>query len=299
MSKKTLAELFSIKPPSVARLPSVDGAFSNQILGMEIEVENCPGDTDLEFYEGLLKDAGWAVKTDGSLRGRAYEFVSTPLREGQLLYAVQSFFARTGFTNDNFTDRCSIHVHANVTDYTVDNLASLALYYQIVEDVLFDFVGNYRNTNIYCIPWNQCRMNYNLITKLFGQNSVQNLYNWQKYTALNILPVTKLGTVEFRHMHGTADIRKISRWVHIISNLMVLGKETPLDETISTLMTLSTTSEYISLFNRIFDGALEYDERYAGYFSDGILNAKYSIASFNFKKRIGVAAKNETVDLTS
>lgn len=261
------------------------GPAGRQILGVEIEVENLP--RGIGYYEDLLHPA-WGVKTDNSLRGAAAEFITNPMRAEELLPTLRRFYEATGFTQQNFTDRCSIHVHANVQDFTVDQLACLTLMYQTVEDIFFEFVGQYRDTNLYCIPWSQCRMSYKIVPRMFRGDGhfVECLRGWQKYTALNLLPVTVQGTVEFRHMHGSADLEKIKTWVLLISNLMYAAKSTSFDETLNTIKDLNTSSQYQGWFEKLVQGALPYNERYRPQLAQGIVNAKYSFLTLDPKKPV-------------
>lgn len=284
-----LSALFRVAQPKYRTdIPSLSGMVPpelNNMFGMEVEVENCKN--YIENYQETLAPA-WGVTTDGSLRstskGSGLEFVSVPLTYTQLVQAVKTLFDKTGFDDSNFTDRCSIHVHANVTDFTPGNLAALALYYQIVEDILFDFVGQHRDSNIYCIPWSQCRMSHDLVTAILGNEAIYSFKGWQKYTALNLSPILTQGTVEFRHMHGTANQDKIFSWITILNNLISLAKKSEGEEAINRVKSLSMDKDYRALFKSIFGEILLYDDKYRGLLDDGIVNAKYSMISLNKKK---------------
>lgn len=259
------------------------GPASNQILGVEVETER------LQRSHGWYSERlfpNWTVTQDNSLRGASGEFVTIPMKASNLLPALQNFYSITGFTEENFTDRCSIHVHANVQDFTVDQLVSLTLMYQTVEDIFFEFVGHWRDTNLYCIPWSQCRMSYKMIPSMLRSDGafIESMRGWQKYTALNLLPILNQGTVEFRHMHGTADMDKISTWVKMISHLMYAAKSSTFEEVLNTVKDLNTSSQYQRWFERILGGVLPYDDRYRAPLFQGIVNAKYSFLTLDPKK---------------
>lgn len=280
---ETLASTFGLGTPNKSRLPSNDSVIAaQQLIGLEFEVENCR--ENYRYYIGLLSDSGFGVTTDGSLRGNAFEFVSVPMTIGQASTQIPRFFQDTEFTEENFTDRCSIHVHANVLDMTQDSLSSLALVYQTVEDILFKFVGADRDTNLYCIPWNQCKMNHNLIAKIFV-DPYHTLRSWQKYTALNLKPITAQGTVEFRHMHGTSDQVKILTWIQIIGSIMEYAKKHPLEEVIKTIQEMNTSSNYMGFFEEVFRGLLPYDAEYRMTLEMGVINAKYSLLDWTVEKK--------------
>jgi hypothetical protein len=277
-----IGSIYGIKMPLTYTSKTPEIPHQAQILGMEIEVENCRHGAD--SYHAALDAHQWLVTNDSSLRGRAFEFISKPMNAISLINSVNYFYTQTGFTETNFTDRCSIHVHANVVDMTVDQLSSLALCYQTIEQVLFEFVGGHRDTNLYCIPWSQCLMNHKLINGLYTEGT-DTLKRWQKYTALNLLPILKQGTVEFRHMHGTADIAKITTWLNIISHLLYKAKSSSFDEIFTDITTLNDSSQYNRYFDSVFNGFLPYNDKYRLALQDGVIQAKYSLVGFDPDKR--------------
>jgi hypothetical protein len=49
---------------------------------------------------------------------------------------------------------------------------------------------------------------------------------WHKYTAFNLLPLIKQGSVEFRHLQGTDDEVLLNQWLSCLENLWLLAKDT-------------------------------------------------------------------------
>jgi hypothetical protein len=292
----TVSKIFKIKAPVQFKsvLKAADCSNKELVMGVELEVENT---RDLDHYASGQLSGAWMFERDGSLRGgrggEAYEFISKPLQMQFLLPELQKFFEYTKFDESNYSDRCSVHVHTNVTDFTQDMLASLSMVYTVVEDVLFQYVNHHaaptmdgynRDTNLYCIPWNQCRMNHRLVEKLFG-NSHAHLARWQKYTALNLLPITTQGTVEWRHMHGTADMEKLTTWLNLIGSIMWYARRTQLDDVIKTILTLNDTSAYRQFFLDVTKGYLEYKEEYQAPLAEGVINAKYGLFDWDRSKK--------------
>ncbi len=263
----------------------------NLIVGIELEVEGTHHDP-MKYADacGIV----WRVERDGSLRPRDYsfEFISKPIPMEYALSELSRFYEKTKFKEDNYSDRCSVHVHTNVTDFTQEQLANLALVYIVVEDVLFEFVnfsnakekqGYCRDTNIYCIPWSQCRMNQQLVGKLFN-NPVGAFKRWQKYTALNLLPILTQGTVEWRHMHGTADMKKLTTWFNLIGSIMAFAKNASFEDVVKTIKVLNDTSAYQQFFNSVLQGYIPYDNTYQPAMSDGVINAKSSLINWELNK---------------
>ena len=300
----TVSKVFGVKAPTVAKSGLVGHrcSFPDLVMGVELEIERLPHNQ--EWYQEKLQRKTWTVDTDGSLRppGSSFEFISKPLELQYLLAELTKFFADNPLNAErNYSDRTSVHIHTNVTDFTQQQLASLALVYTVVEDVLFQYVNHYkeptpdgysRDTNIYCIPWNQCRMNYNLVNEIFA-NPVGAFRNWQKYTALNLLPITTQGTVEWRHMHGTNDMEKLTIWVNLIGSIMKFAKGADFEDVIKTVKSLNDTSAYQQFFNTVLQDYLPYEEGYQVAMSEGVINAKYAL--FNWDAQKGTPKKKTSV----
>lgn len=270
--------------PKVRKYPlTAECTNPELVIGFELETESCIK-LNARGYEELVNPCNFTVHTDGSLRGLSYEFISRPMRSDNALAALKDFFLLTQFTEENYSDRCSVHVHVNCTDITLEEVSSVALLYTVVEELLFEFVGGSRDTNIYCIPWNQCRAHYELVSNFLSDPS-HVLRGWNKYTALNLIPLCTLGTVEFRQMHGTADINKLTTWVNIIGALFKYAKAVKLKDLIGSIKTLNTTSHYEMFFNEVLGGQLPYNEVYRQKLEEGVVLAKYSLVNYSENKR--------------
>lgn len=289
-----VANTFGITMPRVFKFKdSEECSLPDQVLGVEIETELCTHNSD--WYHTNLKPFGIDTKTDGSLRTvnrlPAYEFITRPTAMSNLLPVLRGFYQVTGFNEQNYTDRTSVHVHANCVDMTWEQVANLALIYTVVEEILFEFVNNRpgyrdnwsRDTNIYCVPWNQCRNHLGLINS-FIKTPLEGVARWQKYTALNLAPLQTFGTVEFRHMHGTANMTKLATWINLIGSIMKMAKAQNLADLSAEINNLNTTSHYEKFFHDALGGYLPYTEVYRRKLEEGVIFAKYSMASFRQKK---------------
>ena len=205
--------------------PITEKAF---FAGMECEVEA------VEDYRGQgLNAHGWNITEDGSLRNNGREFISTPMVLDKLLQAFQLLHTKDPsvdrknqylFLGDNpFSERTSIHVHVNCLDLTLDQVKAITMWYALFEPYFFKMVKPEREHNIHCVQLNQTSL-----PEHYKRPFVSMVNKWSKYTALNLLPLKELGTIEFRHHHGTADFEEVSRWLNTIKNLWTYGKEVPL-----------------------------------------------------------------------
>lgn len=110
------------------------------------------------------------------------------------------------------------------------------------------------------------------ISNLFGGSG----RGWQKYTALNLLPITKYGTVEFRHMHGTNDFDKLCTWINSLSNLISVSYNTPLEKCIESIQKVEDAP--YPLFNTLLP-LFSYTDKNKELFNNSILYSKYLLAS--------------------
>lgn len=300
----TIKEIFGMRVPAPWALKgAVECANPDLMMGVELEVENCQNGQD--WYQDRTGKFGWTTTVDNSLRGvnvttganagingNAFEFISKPMKSSTLLYSMEEFFKVTGFNDKNYTDRCSVHVHVNCTDLTPDQISSVALVYSVVEDILFRFVGQDRENNIYCLPWSQCRMNHDMVDKITS-NVDRTARGWQKYTALNLIPLRGQGTVEFRQMHGTADMKKLTTWINLIGCIFKYGTNTELTELIKEIKALNSTSEYEVFFGRVLGNYLPYTSDYRASLEGGIISAKYGLINWKKEKKEGKDVSGE------
>ena len=286
----TVAELYGHEAVEAYSPPSVAATGSNPglLMGMEIEAEHMPHAD--RWYRDRIDTLGWNVTTDGSLRGQnnerragigfepgnAYEFVSRPMRQADLIWSVRAFMQATGITQDAFSsDRTSIHVHVNCQDKDFGFIRSLVYLYAVMEQCIFQFIGHDRANNIYCVPLSST----NLLNRINGfLRSPDNLAgSWIKYTSLNFCPLSEYGTVEFRHMHGTTDVEKLTKWMNIIGRLFRKA-EMPFKDLREEIFSLNTTSAYERLFRDIFADDVPYDQAYVALLEEGVLAAKLTEA---------------------
>lgn len=272
----TISEIFKVKPPVVQDLKTVEDSQAPDpqlVYGVELEIENA----DPEWGEMR----GWRAVEDGSLRNDGWEYVSDPMTLSTMLHRIRRFFANTGIPNNSsshYSERTSIHVHTNCTDLTIEQLSSILLLYQVTEDLLFDFVGEDRIDNIFCVPWSQTQVTYRIVSRLQQFLSLISI-DRNKYTALNLVRIRDLGTIEWRHMPGHCDQAKIETWLKIIGHYYRIARNNDFNEIQQRLLNLNTTSQYDWLLDWMFHD-LSPLLRSAGYrqkLENGVLNMKYSV----------------------
>lgn len=291
MSTAKILDLLRLAPPPVYEIPrkilEVEGTDPELLYGIELEIENLDEDEDRRANR---KVPGMEYHKDGSLRNYGGEFVTKPMRRNTLNYVLNQFFEKNKLDADNYSERCSVHVHANCGDLTSEQLRLVLCLYQILERVLFNFVKGDRDGNIFCVPWSESLIG----SKILSSPDVliaEGRYSWRKYTALNILPLYTQGTIEFRHMPGTADRELILDWCDIIGCMFKYARTHEFNDVVGTLMNLNTSSAYANFMMDIFTPDL-YDKLAAGpyreYLEEGVLNMKIMLATNASEEKIEV-----------
>lgn len=220
---------------------------SDELIGIEIEVENIKDVVPLEAY--------WEFKQDNSLRNNGAEFVSIPLQVKQIQYALEHLYTCL-YKNNNpdFSNRTSTHIHVNCRNLTQDQLYNFILLYTVFEKHFYKSVGTRRTNSIFCVP-------------LFRTNQLSRLNdviyilspNWHKYCGLNLLPLLQnsvtgcYGTIEFRHMYGTHNQQDILKWINDILCLRTFATKISKEELESLIKDMNTTSSYLSLYTQVFN----------------------------------------------
>lgn len=178
---------------------------SKELIGVEVEVENVR-------RVDILRDA-WQSKADNSLRNNGIEFVTRPIAACDFPAAINSLVTESLGADACFSPRTSVHVHLNYSDNELEDVYNTVLLYSVFERLWFRFVGRQRIKNIFCVPLTETDHLREAARRGIRTDS------WQKYTGLNLKPLAELGTIEFRHMHGTADVHKLCVWVDLITRL--------------------------------------------------------------------------------
>lgn len=213
----------------------------NNPIGIEIEAEE---------YKGMAWDNFfWRTTEDGSLKKNGVEFISMPLSREMIDYAL--FEAERATKKLEFGHRTSVHVHVNVSHYTLFQLNVLTALYAMYEGCFFYLVDERRRGNSFC---------YSIIgtepkLKWYDSNEEESGCPTTKYCAYNISPVKRQMSVEFRHLHGTGDPKTLRRWIQLCAKLVYYcGKLEPKTSIQFIKEAISTKKVEAELVEEIFGG---------------------------------------------
>jgi len=208
---------------------------SPQFVGLECEIERLESHGDAESL-------GWNVTTDGSLRNNGFEFISKPVPVAKASEMFQGLHGTIKLIGDDpFSQRTSIHVHANCANLTAQVTRNIVLMYALYEEAFFLLCSPERRDNIHCTPLTET-----YLPTIYSCSLSTMISRWHKYTALNIKPLSTQGTIEFRHMHGHDDTELLDEWLTVISNLITVSKDTQVNAE------LLKEDKMLTTFTRIF-----------------------------------------------
>lgn len=225
---------------------AIEACKSELGIGIEVEVEN-------HHVKANPNDYVWHGTADGSLRNGGLEYVSKPIPASWGSIAIQELLGQCLDENECcFSPRTSIHVHINMQDVETEVVEDIILLYSVFEKLFFRFTGRGRVKNIYCVPLTDTNCLNSLLN--VGFNNARG--SWSKYSALNLLPIAEYGTIEFRHMHGTFDAKKVSIWIRLLTTLCeyVIAQKGCREE----IQQMSQGYDFPALLKKIFDTDSEY-----------------------------------------
>lgn len=244
----TVAEVYGMHGPNIQPLPAkltgqIPAEWANNFedaVGIEVEVENAQ-----------LKEqpyAIWRAERDGSLRNSGMEFISSPIHAKDAPHALTNLLEKALSGDCCFSPRTSVHVHFDCTGLDSGKVLDIAVMYCAFEQLFYRFVGRGRAKNIYCVPITES----GLIVGAFRDTAKSVIHSWSKYTGMNLLPIESIGTMEFRHMHGTFDIRKLCIWIRLLCKLRAWTVSVPTKKLRSMVNDFSPDTDYDTLLREIF-----------------------------------------------
>lgn len=198
-------------------------------IGIEIECES-------QDWNKLKPLTIWRTEADPSLRNAGVEFIT----RGAILFrdirlALNEWKEAVREVELINTYRTSVHTHINYQKRTfLDCYTTICLYW-IVENLLVRYSGKHREGNLFCLRISDADfLCASLIRGLERNTLFSELINDQfKYAALNLVPINRLGTIEFRSMRGVYDVEVLEEWVTNLYHLTETARyfQSPLDVT--------------------------------------------------------------------
>jgi hypothetical protein len=214
----------------------------SELVGIEVELEGIPKAPEIPK---------WIKHDDDSLKIHGIEYTLLVWHE----HALENLKMLFNNLRPSISARCSVHVHINALDMTMDNIKTFLLYYMVFEKALYNYSGK-RWKNIFCVPLNAWYFDLQQLNSFGGTKA------WSKYAGLNLGAMHQHGTLEFRQMTGNTNPIYITTWVNMIVALKKFVMTTTYEQAVSDILMMNSTSAYWDLVSKIFKTnavALMYD----------------------------------------
>lgn len=203
--------------------PFIPGIVPGQVgLELEIEGNNLPSQGQVEKVRGKTSGAVWHTKTDGSLRGEALEYVlSSPCNVDEvdsMIDGLYDLFGKVG-TELRLTNRCSTHVHVNMTGKKVNEITSAIALWTAFEEPLTLWAGEERVNNHFCLTAKDVNQGTVGAWRSFLRTGSTRWTEHLKYSALNILTLNRFGSLEYRVMNASEDPQRLIDWTKFVFHM--------------------------------------------------------------------------------
>jgi hypothetical protein len=213
-------------------------AACNRGTGIEVEFEsdNCSGDMDAikAYYRALDVPFPWRITEEGSLnqgmelvtRGDPHPTVSAAALEvGSLETILNGGRAFSSW-------RAAVQYHVDVSDYTAADVMRLIVLHALYEERIFETVARGRRESNFCVPWAQQVTVLQDLSYALGAHDWDRvaalLYNFPKYSSLNLSTIHRLGTVEHRQPEtpiGASAVSDVRNFLFLFYDLTLLAKK--------------------------------------------------------------------------
>jgi hypothetical protein len=159
------------------------------------------------------------VVNEPMLQGGVEYVLKKPLKGKALEEAVNNLCDKLDV--EKFTQRCSTHIHLDVRDMNLTQIMNLVTVYVCFERIILSLVQEERVGNLFCLPvYDSLAVEDILIEVAKGTKDIYKLplEGW-KYCSINLASIGRLGSLEFRSLHGTKDPDEILRWIGVHQKL--------------------------------------------------------------------------------
>jgi len=223
-------------------------------VGIEIEVEgeNLP-DVD---------NTDWLSVADGSLRNGMEYVTKRPLvlsKVKEKMIKLNASFEKAK-SKLSFSLRTSVHVHVNVGHLDTNQFKTLLLLSHLFEPILFNKCKESRKCNRFCLGIDNAAVQvFNLADVMRNMRNVNNFREGDiRYAAVNLAATKKFGSLEYRMLHGTADVEEIVAWTNLLVNLR------------ETAIKIGTPTALMDIYNNDIEALMNTLPAYTRYSGDWI-----------------------------
>lgn len=187
-------------------------------IGVEIEVEGRNLPRCVKY---------WRNEQDGSLKGEeTAEYVLGKPYDlhgvDEALNYLDQLYNECGTVVDNSV-RAGVHIHINCQALTITQLYNYITTYLLLENLLVHWCGEFREGNLFCLR--TCDAEWMLGTLKAAARDPKHQFRQRfhrddlRYSSMNVKALGDYGSLEFRAMRGTRDLKLIYKWAETLFNL--------------------------------------------------------------------------------
>lgn len=227
---------------------------TNGDLGIEIEVEG-----------RRLPDAPryWKREQDGSLRGpeNAEYVFNAPLSKKTAIMALnvldKAYVDNKSVVHD--TVRAGVHVHVNVQDLSIVELYNMMTIYMVLEPLLIKHCGEGREGNLFCLRATDAKFLLFSLKVAARQRVFRHLVSDNlRYASMNVKALGTYGSLEFRALRGTRDLKRVEAWALMLLELRELAKD------------IDSPNKVVELYSQL--GAEGFVKKFTGELADELMH---------------------------
>ena len=185
-------------------------------VGIEIEIEG-------EDLPSCRANPYWKGVGDGSLRGESIEYVlKKPVKRNKVLPALRNLktaWFKTGSVIDP-SERAGVHVHINMQEETLAVTGTFMCLYYCFESVLLRYCGESREGNHFCLRVRDAEFVLRYIEHAIETGDLGSLHTDKiRYASMNLKALPTYGSLEFRGMRSTSNLKEIYSWANMLLSL--------------------------------------------------------------------------------
>jgi hypothetical protein len=182
-------------------------------------------------WQATQNNGFWHVKTDSTC---GYEVASYKARGFRDVVTICKVAEALHNADVKIDRKCGLHLHVEVRDFNVNQMAALVAYWLKIEPVIFYALPDYRRNNIYC---RSCREGLVVPAKALSQvnsfwtavcpTGISHVFRRKTLNICNYVFNPGRMTVEFRMPESTFDPYEVKNWIRFLVNFVHFVKKQP------------------------------------------------------------------------
>lgn len=235
--------------------PTAELVVPELSVGLEVEVEGWDGDPFVYAAASGKRMSSWQSTEDHSLKVKGREFTCGPICGDRLVNAVRQFCRNAHHREFKISTRTGIHVHLDCTQKSPKFIGHFTAAYMLVEHLLYGFCGQWRRWCGFCHTYYDATHQLSSLREALTTTK-EDVFKARinalgRYSGLNLLSISKFGTVELRMLPTTFDAETILFWINCCQSIYNFAEWLEESEK-SVVSVFKDTGNPISVIEKIF-----------------------------------------------